>query len=267
MSPPNVTLTQLRHFLDVAAGATLREAAARHRVTRPAVSKSLLSLEKELSLRLLEHRKGVATLTPAGRRFAEALAPVMQELDGVLQARRGETRPFRLGLPYSVFRALVQTPLARVLDGSEGAQVEISFGGSSALLARLAADELDVALAVNPDKVSSHQRLPLWRGSFVLARRKGSAANALFTTENRPEVLKLLEKFPKRRRLILESWCACLDLAQEGSGSAFVPDFLVKGQNAGLKIEKTGQPYAIDAFWKKGKRPPVLWDELLARLG
>lgn len=266
MSTPNYSLTQLRHFLDAAASGSFTTAARKNFVSRPAVSKSLTQLEAELGYALFEHRQGRAVLTPAGRRLAESLEPAFAELQAVLQQRSQRNQGLKLGVSYSIFRSLLQRPLARLLEENTEAAVELSFGSGPALLAKLLAAELDVIVAVDPEKLATLQRLPLWRGDFVLARKRGSHSPTLFTTEDRPEVLRLLETHGARRRVRLGSWSACLDLALEGAGSAFVPDFLTKGWSRELRTEPTGQRYGVDALWRKESRPSLLWDALASRL-
>lgn len=205
-------------------------------------------------------------LTPEGRRLAESLGPAFQELQSVLELRSRRKQGLKLGVSYSIFRSLLQRPLARLLEEEENAEVELIFGSGPALLSRLLGGEVDVIVAVDPDKISSLQRMPLWRGDFVLARKRGSHSPTLFTTEDRPEVLRLMESQRTRRRVRLGSWSACLDLALEGAGSAFVPDFLARGLGRELRTEATGQRYGVDALWRKESRPSLLWDALARRL-
>jgi DNA-binding transcriptional LysR family regulator len=266
MATPTYTLTQIRHFLDAASSGSFTTAARKNSVSRPAVSKSLGALEKELGYSLFEHKKGAALLTPAGKKLAESLSPALREMEGVLHGKKQRTQTLRLGLPYSIFRAMVQKPLARLLNDQEEARAELSFGNTSGLLARLMENEVDVIIAVDPSRISSLQRLPLWRGDFMLARRRGSHSPTLYTTEDCSEVLRLLERHPSRRRIVMGSWSACLDMALEGSGSAFVPDFMVKGWQKELRSESVGLHYGIDALWKKGRHPAQLWDQLAEKV-
>lgn len=81
----NVTLRQLRVFRAVAQGRNFSRAGDLVGLTQPAVSRSIVELESQLGLRLLDRTTRDVTLTSAGQSLAARLDRVLDELDQSLQ--------------------------------------------------------------------------------------------------------------------------------------------------------------------------------------
>ena len=95
----NVTLRQLRVFRAVARGRNFSRAGNLVGLTQPAVSRSIVELESQLGLRLLDRTTREVTLTSAGQSLAARLDRVLDELDqslqdiaGLADARGGNVR-------------------------------------------------------------------------------------------------------------------------------------------------------------------------------
>ncbi|GHA07455.1 LysR family transcriptional regulator [Streptomyces echinoruber] len=74
-------LQVLRSFQAVADGATVTEAAARARLTQPALSRALNRLEEEVGAELFQRVGRVLRLTPAGRVFKEHVDTLLDHYD------------------------------------------------------------------------------------------------------------------------------------------------------------------------------------------
>lgn len=95
----NVSLRQLRVFLAVARERNFSRAGDAVGLTQPAVSRSVLELESELGLKLLDRTTREVMLTEPGLSLAARLERVLDELDetlldakGMADARRGRVR-------------------------------------------------------------------------------------------------------------------------------------------------------------------------------
>jgi DNA-binding transcriptional LysR family regulator len=95
----NITLRQLRVFQAVAEGRNFSRAGDRIGLTQPAVSRSIVELEAQLGLKLLDRTTREVVLTEAGQSLALRLDRVLDELDqalaevhGMAGARRGKVR-------------------------------------------------------------------------------------------------------------------------------------------------------------------------------
>ncbi|HEX2486740.1 MAG TPA: LysR family transcriptional regulator [Myxococcota bacterium] len=114
-----VTYDQLQAFLAVAAEGGFVRASARLHKSQPAVSKLVRNLEEELGVELFDRRAYRATLTDAGRLFAERAAAAVEEADAL--------RSFgaRLaGVAEPIVRLAIEAvaPLAPILDVIAAAQ-------------------------------------------------------------------------------------------------------------------------------------------------
>jgi len=95
----NVTLRQLRVFRAVAEHGNFSRAGDQIGLTQPAVSRSIVELESQLGLKLLDRTTREVTLTEAGQSLALRLDRLLDELDqalgeihGMAGARRGKVR-------------------------------------------------------------------------------------------------------------------------------------------------------------------------------
>jgi len=80
-----VTLRQMRAFLTIVRLGSFTGAARQLHLTQPALTVQLRQLEQALGVRLLDRTTRTATPTRIGAEFARALAPLLAELDTVLE--------------------------------------------------------------------------------------------------------------------------------------------------------------------------------------
>ena len=85
----NVTLRQLRVFQSVARTRNFSRTGEAIGLTQPAVSRSIVELEQQMGLRLLDRTTREVALTEAGRSLAARLDRVLDELDATLDDTAG----------------------------------------------------------------------------------------------------------------------------------------------------------------------------------
>ncbi|MFI8433760.1 LysR family transcriptional regulator [Streptomyces sp. NPDC079020] len=107
-----VELRHLRAFLAVADEGNVTRAAARLRLTQPAVSRTLAALEKHLGVLLVDRSTHHLALTPEGVAFRDKAAAAVAAFDEALDSGRLRTWPLRLGHAWSAFGPYT-TPLLR----------------------------------------------------------------------------------------------------------------------------------------------------------
>lgn len=95
----NVTLRQLRVFLSVAERGNFSRAGDEIGLTQPAISRSIVELESQLGLKLLDRTTREVALTEVGQSLRIRIGHVIEELDqalmdvsGLVQARAGKVR-------------------------------------------------------------------------------------------------------------------------------------------------------------------------------
>ncbi len=81
-------LHRIRCFLAVVDGGSVTAAAKSLYLAQPALSRQLLTLERELKLTLFIRRHGRLVLTPAGAEFAQLARPLLLQADALADAAR-----------------------------------------------------------------------------------------------------------------------------------------------------------------------------------
>lgn len=149
-----MTPHQLRTFLAVAEAGSVSDAADRLVVSQSAVSASLAGLQRELGVRLLErHGRGIR-LTPEGAVYAGYARRILGLLDEALIAARDGNRPerghVRLGAVPTAGEQVVPGYLATFRRRYPEAEVSLEVAARDDVFARLAAHEVDLAVAGRP---------------------------------------------------------------------------------------------------------------------
>lgn len=138
-----IELRHLRHFLAVAEELHFGRAATRLRIAQPALSQSVITLEKEVGVRLLERTTRTVRLTAAGRVFLDecrrVLSQVAQAVDGARQADRGEAGLLRIGYVVSASYELLPPLLLEYRRRSPAVALQ--------LLGRSAAEQVEMLLS------------------------------------------------------------------------------------------------------------------------
>ncbi|MEV5205356.1 LysR family transcriptional regulator [Streptomyces sp. NPDC053720] len=107
-----IEVRHLRAFLAVADEGNVTRAAARLRLTQPAVSRTLAALEHHLGIRLVDRSTHHLALTPEGVAFRDRAAVAVAAFDEALDPGGPPRRPLRLGHAWSAFGPYT-TPLLR----------------------------------------------------------------------------------------------------------------------------------------------------------
>lgn len=145
-------LHQLRYFLTVLDEGSFSAAAARHRVTQQAVSKSISRLEQELGARLFLRDGNSLTLTPAGQLVAghaQVMDAESRQLDRHLGELLGNAPPhLRVGAGPTAARHLVAETVQRLLRENPNIHVAVSSGTTHSMAPQLKRGELDAFVSV-----------------------------------------------------------------------------------------------------------------------
>ncbi|MFD0292515.1 LysR family transcriptional regulator [Streptomyces sp. NPDC127061] len=107
-----IEVRHLRAFLAVADEGNVTRAAARLRLTQPAVSRTLAALERHLGILLIDRSTHHLALTPEGVAFRDKAAAAVAAFDAALDPGGLRHWPLRLGHAWSAFGPYT-TPLLR----------------------------------------------------------------------------------------------------------------------------------------------------------
>ncbi|MBA2672567.1 LysR family transcriptional regulator [Ramlibacter sp.] len=125
-------LDGLMAFVTVARARSFTAAASALEVTPPAVSQAVKQLEERLGVRLLHRTTRSVSLTEAGERYFERVAPAVAELLGASDALEphrsgGVAGRLRINAPHLAFPLLLRPVLASFLQAHPQVQVEMAL--------------------------------------------------------------------------------------------------------------------------------------------
>lgn len=143
-------LPQLQMVCMAGDGANFREMAEALHVTQPAITKMAQELERTLGAEVFDRSASGRRLTafglavlPHAQRSLAALGQLEEELP---RYRDGDQPALRIGSPSFTAAVLLARPVARWLQQTPGARVQMSDGVSVQLLAALQAGDLDCVI-------------------------------------------------------------------------------------------------------------------------
>jgi DNA-binding transcriptional LysR family regulator len=174
-------LRQLEHFVAVAEDGSFTRAARRLGYVQSALSVSIQSLERELSVRLLDRTTHRVTLTDAGRTLLPSARSTLSAAAGFRDEAAAVNGVLRGRLRVGVMQAFTAVNVPRLLGEfrREHPQVELTMrpagGGSAELLSAVATGALDLAFVAVVDLPKGLRTLPLVSEQLYLISREADA--------------------------------------------------------------------------------------------
>ena len=151
---PNLHFHQLAYLRAAAEEATLTAAAERLGISQPALSQALTELERRLDVSLFERAGRRRVLTDAGEivaAFARESLGRAAELERQLDAyRSGSVGRVRVGMIDAANLYLLPEAIRAYRRGHPRVELTVAVDTSGALMQRVAAFELDLAVVVGP---------------------------------------------------------------------------------------------------------------------
>ena len=178
-----INLRDLQYAVAVAEERHFGRAAERCHVSQPTLSGQLRKLEESLGVSLFERTSRSVAVTPAGAAILQharrALAEAA-EIEALARARRDPLAgPLRLGVIPTVSPSLMPLVLGPLKRRCPKLTPVLFEEVTEALLARLAAHEIDAAIIATTPEAPELARLPLYDEPFWVAYPKGHALDAL----------------------------------------------------------------------------------------
>jgi DNA-binding transcriptional LysR family regulator len=174
-------LRQLEHFVAVAEDGSFTRAARRLGYVQSALSVSIQSLERELSVRLLDRTTHRVTLTEAGRTLLPSARSTLAAAAGFRDEAAAVNGVLRGRLRVGVMQAFTALNVPRLLGEfrREHPNVELTVrpagGGSAELLSAVATGELDLAFVAVVELPKGLRTLPLVSEQLYLVSREADA--------------------------------------------------------------------------------------------
>ncbi|WP_342359209.1 LysR family transcriptional regulator [Terrarubrum flagellatum] len=291
------SLNGLHAFVQVVEAGSFTEAAARLRLTKSAVGKSVSEMERRLGVRLLNRSTRSLSLTSEGRAYYEACSRALAEIDAaqaLLASRRlAPSGRLRVDLPLSFGRRCVAPVLFEIAERYPELFLEISFNDRRVDLIEEGID-LAVRMGDLEDSSALVARKLYVQSSIVVAspdylKRQGRprdvddlANHALIAYGRdgftRPWLLVNAEgkqrSIVPRAQLVLGHGEPMLDAALAHRGLAYLPTWLAIDhlRSGALEIALSTPPVesaAVHALWPATRaltpKVRVVVDALVAR--
>lgn len=168
----NITLRQLKYFVEIAHSRSFSGAAQQLGIAQPALSQNMAALEDELGARLLErHAKGV-NLTPEGERLFARAVTLISEFDALRGDVHGRDTlpvgPVRLMVAGSVAGAVIAALLRAVASRYPGIRLMVSDGLSSEARLQVEAGHAQMALMPSPSEMQGMEAMPVFEEHFMV---------------------------------------------------------------------------------------------------
>ena len=241
-------LHQIRYFLALAETLNFTRAAEKCGVSQPALTRAILSLEKELGAQLVRRERGRTHLTDLGRmvkpRLEQALSLTEVAKAEAVDFSRMTTASLTLGVMCTLGPSRLISLIEHLASRVPQLELKLNEAPGKRIVEMLLGGELDVALVglpSYPDELVAH---PMYRERFVVAfpaRHRFARMDAVPLRELDGE--KYLErlnceymehftasahafdcKLDVRYRSEHEEWIQAMIIA--GMGSAFMPEYL-----------------------------------------
>ncbi|CDZ30731.1 LysR family transcriptional regulator [Neorhizobium galegae] len=207
-------LRQLRHFLAVVHTGSFSMAAENLRLTQPALSKSIRSMEQALGVRLLDRGPTGIQVTLFGEKllgYSELLLSLadeaVHEIDSLRGARSGS---LRIGSMAAALRQLVPDALNQFAVARPDVSVLVHEGVNEVLLPQLFSGKLDVVFTVKQSDLLNEDfewRLVAREPVSIVAHQSHPLANRKnVTAADLAEFSWVLPPLPESDRLILEAF-------------------------------------------------------------
>ena len=167
-----ITIRQLQYYVAVYEEATFSKAALREHCSQPALSAQIRNLEEILNRVLLERSVNGVMPTPAGQRFYRHSVAILHSVNSAkleMEEVSGQVAgQLRAGLIPSVMRSLMPSFLPAFIDTYPMIDIRLIQGFSDALAEMVLAQELDLAVVLEPPKHEGIEITKLSEGSMVL---------------------------------------------------------------------------------------------------
>ena len=183
---------QLQYVIELSQDLNFSLVAEKLGISQPALSKQILSLEKELDVKLFDRNNIPMTLTAAGEHFVTEAKKLIYREDQLLRSmedyKSGKSGKLEIGI--SPFRSLylVPTIVKRVKDKFPGVTIVLHEEGSDMLRKNAAEGKFDFAVVNLPVDESVLDVALIEADNLVLAVPKSMCEGLPYADDNIPEI-------------------------------------------------------------------------------
>ena len=252
-----INLYHLKYFCDSVRSKSLVKAAELNRVTHPAISQGIRSLELNLGVALLLHAKRKLQVTPQGMILFKNAENIFKQIEQTKNSLTDENKvlrgPLGIGCSHSLGLSFGKTMFPTFCLKHTEVDFSVRIGNSKTLETLLDTRAIEIGLGVDDGSFTRFEKILLKKGKFVLVvgLLKGSAANTYLIGDKGSEVFQLRNHVrghtPPVRFIEVQSWELIAQMAMNGMGWGLVPDYLLK-TNLFPKLRASKRTLALPAY-------------------
>lgn len=272
----------VKYFVDAAKEKSVAESARINYVTHPAISQAIRTLESELNIKLLTHKKRRFELTPEGELFFEKGKLWLEQLNLIKDSLQTEGRELTGELVVAGAQSLTAEFLASSIFELRKLhpklKLKYTFGEASHIRELVRNRHVSMGFLLDDHRIDEFECDCLGEGDFIVVSRKPrekiGQKDLIVTSEQKVEVVDLFKNLNKKKMplpnlfLQLVSWSLIRRFVIKGDVHGYVPDYVVREElkNGTLfKVETGVKPfrYSVKAIWRKGTQLPRSAEVLL----
>lgn len=172
---PNIDLKRLRTFLHVAKNGSLRHGAAALRISIPAVSIQIRTLEEELGVRLFERAGRRLALTPTGRMFCAEVETALEAVDrAIASVSPAAAKSGRISLAMNNDLARrYSAEITKFMKGHPAVDLSLRMRGSLGTLGMVVDGDADIGIGYFGDVPREIAKRVLGKSGFSLVCSAG----------------------------------------------------------------------------------------------
>jgi len=229
---------QIRYFLAVEKSRNFTRAAEACHITQPALTRAIQKLEHEVCGALFQRLNGRIELTELGRVLLPRLEAVDREVNSARldwQAAAGQRKQrLRLGVMCTLAPDRLATFISRVGLQIPDLEISIKEAKGSAIVAGLANDDLDIALAGIPEYPADFEVVRLFTEAYTLAvpdqhRFAGRASVALSELDGENYIERLNCEFSDHFEALHGDWPIQLNVRYRSEREDWVQSMIAAG--------------------------------------
>lgn len=265
-----INLINLKYFHDAVKLGSVTAAAKSNFVTQSAISQGISKLEKSLGVILIAHHPNRFRLTPDGEMaFKEAKELLKRTAEFKENLTKNNIGNLEFACTYSFAVAIIPEFLKKFKNTYSDTTVNFYLGKNGDIRHMLKTGLIDFGIGPDEGDLEGFEKIEIYQGKFGLyaaaqmQKKELSLLGFILAESNCTDTIAFKDtfykKFGKPPQIAFEvnSWEVIANLAIEGLGIGFFPDFIAFKKKKYLKkfnLQLPSFPYKIYAFFPKGMR-------------
>lgn len=270
-----MNIWHLKYFYEAAKAGNIKAASEKFSISNSAVSQAIKSLESELDLELLVHKKRFFELTEVGQKFLNKVPTLIHQIESFKEDLKNiddepEGTVF-IGIPRSLLSIEFTDSLLKLKKLYPKLKFKIKSGVTSEIKKNLKNEDIHFGIIIDDEEeADSFSSAEISRGKFLLIAKNDKIklpnTNLIVTDAKKIEVMALMHE-TKRRHLKSEiefeinSWTVIKEMVKKSNLIGYVPDYVVKSDLSKKKLVTVTDPfktfhYSIKIIWHSQRKMP-----------